>query len=88
MQNAMILRKVMPNYPPLAKAAHVQGVIHLQAIIAADGTVQELTVLSGPALLQQAAIDAVRQWVYQPTLLNGQPVSVETTIDVNFTLNQ
>jgi len=87
-QAAMVIKKVQPVYPADAKAAGVEGVVHLAAIIATDGTMQELHVLGGPALLVQSAMDAVKQWVYRPTLLNGQPVQVETTIDVNFTLNQ
>ena len=87
-QGAMIQKKVAPLYPALAKSARVSGVVHLEAIIAKDGTIQELHVVSGPTLLQQAAYDAVKQWVYRPTMLNGEPVQVETTIDVNFTLNQ
>jgi protein TonB len=87
-QSAMVMKKIAPNYPPLAKSARVSGVVHLAAVIAKDGTIQELHVTGGPALLQQAAMDAVKQWVYRPTLLNGEPVQVETTIDVNFTLNQ
>jgi protein TonB len=87
-QSAMIIRKISPAYPQLAKSARVSGVVHLAAIIAKDGTIQELHSLGGPALLIQAAMDAVKQWVYHPTMLNGEPVQVETTIDVNFTLNQ
>jgi protein TonB len=87
-QSMMIVKKVPPAYPELAKSARVSGVVHLAAVIAKDGTIQELHSLGGPALLIQAAMDAVRQWVYKPTLLNGEPVAVETTIDVNFTLLQ
>jgi TonB family protein len=87
-QGAMIVSKVPPVYPALAKQAAVSGVVQLSAVLAKDGTVQELHVLSGPPLLIQAAMDAVKQWVYRPTLLNGNPVEVETTIDINFTLNQ
>jgi len=86
LQSAMIVRKVVPLYPPEAKAAGIQGIVSLAAIIGKDGTMQELKVLDGPPQLIQAAMDAVKQWVYQPTLLNGNPVQVETTIDVNFTL--
>jgi len=85
-QSMMIVKKVPPVYPELAKSARVSGVVHLAAVIAKDGTIQELHSLGGPALLIQSAMDAVRQWVYKPTLLNGEPVAVETTIDVNFTL--
>jgi protein TonB len=87
-QGAMILKKTPPLYPQLAKSARVSGVVHLAAIISKEGTIQELHSLGGPALLIQAAMDAVKQWVYRPTMLNGEPVQVETTIDVNFTLNQ
>jgi len=87
-QGAKIVKKIPPVYPQLAKSARVSGVVHLAAIIAKDGTIQELHSMGGPALLIQAAMDAVKQWVYVPTMLNGEPVQVETTIDVNFTLNQ
>jgi TonB family protein len=87
-QSAMIVKKVPPIYPQMAKSAGVQGVVRIAALIGKDGTMQELHVLEGPAMLIQAAMDAVKQWVYKPTMLNGDPVSVETTIDVNFTLNQ
>ena len=75
-----------PVYPPEAKQARIQGVVKLNATIAKDGTVQRLEVMSGHPLLIPAALDAVKQWVYQPTLLNGQPVEIQTEIDVNFTL--
>ncbi|MGA2197074.1 MAG: TonB family protein [Bryobacteraceae bacterium] len=87
-QAVMVLTKVTPVYPQLAKSARVEGVVHLAVIIAKDGTVQEIRSLDGPALLIQSAMDAVKQWVYRPTLLNGQPVQVETTVDINFTLSQ
>jgi TonB family protein len=87
-QSAMIVSKVPPVYPELAKSARVQGVVRLAAVIGKDGTMQELHVLEGPPLLVQAAMDAVKQWTYRPTMLNGEPISVETTIEVNFTLNQ
>ena len=86
-QQAKLLNKPTPIYPPLAKQARIQGTVHLQAIIAKDGAVTQLEVLSGHPLLVQTALDAVRQWRYQPTLLNGEPVEVVTTIDVVFTLN-
>jgi TonB family protein len=81
---ASIVDQVMPQYPAIAKTAHVSGTIVLHATIAKDGTVQELTYISGPPLLIKAAIDAVRTWRYRPTMLNGEPVEVETTIDVVF----
>ncbi len=87
-QQARLIRKVTPTYPPLARQARIQGTVRLQAVIAKDGSVQELQVLpGGHPLLVQAALDAVRQWRYQPTLLNGEPVEVITTVDVVFTLS-
>jgi len=76
-----------PQYPPLAKMARIQGTVRLEAVIAKDGTIQDLKVLSGHPLLVRSALDAVKQWRYQPTLLNGQPVEVVTEIDVHFTLS-
>ena len=87
-QQAKLVRQPKPNYPPLAKQARIQGVVHLQAIISKDGTIQKLEVIGGHPLLVPAALEAVKQWVYQPTLLNGEPVEVITQIDVNFTLSQ
>ncbi|MGO9094145.1 MAG: energy transducer TonB [Bryobacteraceae bacterium] len=81
-----LIHRVTPEYPPLAKLAHVCGTVRLQAIISRDGRIQGLQVLGGHALLVQAAVDAVAQWIYQPTTLNGDVVEVLTTIDVNFTL--
>ena len=86
-QTAKLINKVQPIYPPLAKQARIQGTVRLQAVIAKDGSVVELQVVSGHPLLQQSALEAVRQWRYQPTLLNGEPVEVVTTIDVIFTLS-
>lgn len=85
-QSAAILRKVDPIYPAIAKTAHVSGTVMLHAIIAKDGSIQELTYVSGPALLMKAAMDAVHEWRYKPTMLNGDPVEVDTTISVVFTL--
>ena len=82
----MITKKVAPEYPAVAKAARVQGTIVLQATISKTGTIQNLRVISGPPLLQQAALDAVQQWQYRPYLLMGQPVEVETTVNVIFSL--
>jgi periplasmic protein TonB len=87
-QAAMLLNKVAPLYPPLARQTRISGTVRLHAIIAKDGTIQQLEVISGHPLLVQAALDAVRQWRYRPTLLNGEPVEVDTTIDVIFSLNQ
>jgi protein TonB len=85
---ARIISRIQPVYPPLARQTRISGTVRLHAIIAKDGTVQQLEVLSGHPLLVQAALDAVRQWRYQPTLLNGEPVEVDTTVDVIFSLNQ
>jgi len=75
-------------YPPEAKLARIQGTVQLSTVIAKDGTVAHIDVMSGHPLLVPAALEAVKQWVYQPTLLNGSPVEVATQIDVNFTLSQ
>jgi len=82
----MIIRKTLPVYPPIAKAAHVEGTVILGAVIARDGTIQNLHIVSGNGMLQQAALDAVRTWRYKPYLLNGEPVEVETTVNVIFKL--
>jgi protein TonB len=85
-QGASLLKRVDPVYPQIAKTAHVSGTVILHAIIAKDGTIQELQYISGPALLMRAAMDAVHEWRYKPTQLNGEPVEVDTTIQVVFTL--
>ena len=85
-QAAKLIKRVLPMYPRQASQFRVSGTVHLLGIIAKDGTIQRLQVLSGHPLLRQAAIDAVSQWVYRPTILNGQPVEVEAPIDVIFTL--
>jgi protein TonB len=82
----MIVLKTQPVYPPIAKAARQSGTVVLQATISKTGAIENLHVISGPAMLQQAAMDAVRQWRYRPYLLNGEPVEVETTVNVIFTL--
>jgi len=81
---AMLLYKVVPEYPRLAQISGVQGDVKLHAIIAKDGTIQSLTVTSGHSLLTRAAVDAVQQWRYRPYMLNGDPVEVETVITVSF----
>ncbi|MHB8526045.1 MAG: energy transducer TonB [Candidatus Acidiferrales bacterium] len=83
---AALIRQVQPIYPQIAKTAHISGTVVLHAIIAKDGTVQELQFISGPPLLMRAAMDAVKQWRYRPTLLNGQAVKVDTTVTVIFNL--
>ena len=85
---ASLVFQVKPVYPPLAKQARIQGVVILEAVIGKDGSISEIRVVSGHPLLTQAAIDAVKQWRYKPTLLNGEPVEVVTTITVNFAFSQ
>jgi len=87
-QAAAKIRGANPAYPPLAKQARIQGHVIFTAIIGRDGTIQNLQLVSGHPLLVPAAQAAVSQWVYHPTLLNGEPVEVITQIDVNFTLSQ
>jgi periplasmic protein TonB len=87
-QAAKLIKRVVPVYPRQASQFRISGTVHLLGIIAKDGTIQRLQVLSGHPLLRQAAIDAVSQWVYRPTVLNGQPVEVEAPIDVIFTLSR
>ena len=78
--------KTIPQYPAIPKAAGIHGTVVLQATISKTGSIENLRVISGPPMLQQAAIDAVRTWRYKPYLLNGEPVEVETTINVVFNL--
>ena len=85
-EQANLVTKVMPVYPPLAKQTHTQGKVVLNALIDREGKVKALELVSGEPLLADAAVDAVKQWVYRPVLLNGDPVEVITRIDVNFTL--
>jgi protein TonB len=87
-QAAMLIRQPKPVYPPLARQARIQGTVRLNAIIGRDGTIQNLQVASGHPLLVPSALEAVKQWIYKPTLLNGEPVEVVTVVDVNFTLSQ
>lgn len=87
-QSARLLRQVTPVYPRPARDARISGTVRLVAIIGRDGAIQNLQVLSGHPFLTSAAVEAVKQWLYRPTLLNGEPVEVITQIDVNFTLSQ
>jgi protein TonB len=86
-QAANILSRTPPLYPPLAKQVRVSGLVRLEGVIARDGSVQRLQVLSGHPLLVPAAVEAVKQWRYRPTLLNGEPVEVVAPIEVNFILS-
>jgi protein TonB len=82
----LLVHRVQPSYPPLARQARIQGSVVLQAVISKDGSIQNLRLVSGHPMLAPAAIDAVKQWRYKPYILNGEPVEVETQITVNFTL--
>ena len=82
----MLIHRVEPVYPPLARQTHREGQVELRAIIATDGTIQSLQVVTGDALFLRSAGDAVSQWRYRPTVLNGQPVEIETYITVIYTL--
>lgn len=83
----LLIRKVQPAYPPLARQARIQGTVLLQAEISKEGTIENLRLISGHPMLAPAAIEAVKQWRYKPYILNGEPVEVETQITVNFTLS-
>jgi protein TonB len=83
----LLIKKVTPNYPQLAKQARIQGSVVLQAEISKDGTIQNLQLISGHPMLAPAAIEAVKQWRYKPYLLNGEPVAVDTQVVVNFSLS-
>ncbi len=85
-ESAKLLFGPKPAYPPLAKAARAQGTVRIQAIIGRDGAIRNLQVLSGPPLLVRAALEAVEQWRYRPTMLSNAAVEVITEIDVNFTM--
>jgi protein TonB len=85
-QSGLLVRKVPPAYPPLARQARIQGTVILQAQISKEGNIENLQLISGHPMLAPAAIEAVKQWKYKPYLLNGEPVEVETQVQVNFTL--
>jgi periplasmic protein TonB len=84
--NGLLIKRIQPPYPPLARQARIQGTVVLQAEISKTGDIQNLRLISGHPMLAPAAIEAVKQWKYKPYLLNGEPVEVETTVQVNFTL--
>jgi periplasmic protein TonB len=85
-QSASLIKKVTPEYPAIAKSAHVSGTVILHAIISKDGSIEKLEYVSGPPLLMASAMSAVKEWKYRPTMLNGQPVEVDTTVQVVFSL--
>jgi len=84
----MLLTQVKPVYPLEAKEARIQGVVVLEVVIGKDGLVSEVRIITGHPTLQQAAVDSVRQWQYKPTLLNGEPVEVVSTVTVNFAFQE
>jgi TonB family protein len=84
----LLIHRVQPAYPPEAKAYHIQGAVILQAVIGKDGRIENLEAISGPQELRQAAMGAVQQWIYEPYMLNGEPVAVYTQVTVNFKLNR
>jgi protein TonB len=86
MLQGSLIRRVDPLYPPLARTAHIQGAVILEAVIGKDGTMENLRLISGHPMLTQAAIQAVSQWRYRPYILNGEAIEVETQITVNFIL--
>jgi periplasmic protein TonB len=86
-QSGLLIKKVTPNYPPLARQARIQGQVVLQAEISKEGTIQNLQLISGHPMLAPAAIEAVKQWRYKPYLLNGEPVAVDTQVVVIFSLS-
>jgi len=87
-ESALLVRKTVPVYPSLARAMHVEGTVALAATISKGGTIENLRVVSGPPILQGAALDAVKTWLYRPYLLDGAPVEVETTINVIFSMGR
>jgi protein TonB len=85
-QMAKLVRKVIPTYPALARSARISGIVRLIGTIGKDGVIRDLQLVSGHPMLARAALEAVQQWVYKPTLLNGNPVEVIAPIEVSFTL--
>jgi protein TonB len=88
MDPGMLIHRVDPQYPPIAKMTRTQGEVVLAAVIGRDGRIENLRAVSGHPYLVGAAVNAVQQWRYRPTMLNGQPVEVETQVTVRFTLAQ
>jgi protein TonB len=87
-QMAKLVRRIIPEYPAIARSARISGVVRLIGTIGKDGTIRNLQLVSGHPMLARAALDAVQQWIYKPTLLNGIPVEVIAPIEVSFTLGQ
>jgi protein TonB len=83
---AKLVHQVSPTYPPVATSAGISGTVVIRCIVGTDGSVRQPKYISGPPLLANSALDAVRKYQYQPTLLNGKPIEVDTTVSVVFTL--
>jgi protein TonB len=88
MMEGLLIHRVEPLYPIPAKAARIEGTVHLQAIISKGGRIERLQVLDGHPMLAGAALEAVRQWRYRPYVLNGEAIEVETQVTVNFVLSR
>ncbi len=84
---SLLIQKSVPMYPPIARAARISGTVVLHAVISTSGSVKDLHVVSGPIMLQQSALDAVKNWKYRPYLFNNQPVEFEITVNVVYTLS-
>ena len=82
----MLIHRVEPSYPILARQTHREGRVELRAIIGTDGTIQSLQIVSGDPMFLRSALEAVQQWHYKPTILNGQPVEIDTYITVIYTM--
>jgi protein TonB len=80
--------QVHPEYPTLARQAHIQGQVQIDAVLDEQGNVVEMKIVSGPPLLYQAALDALRKWKYEPTYLNDQPIAVQMIVTITFVLGQ
>jgi protein TonB len=85
---AMLIHRVEPVYPVLAKQVHREGRVEMRAVIGTDGTIQSLQIISGDRLFERSAREAVEQWRYKPTILNGQPVEIDTYITVIYTMQR
>ena len=83
-----VIVQVLPKYPPLARQTHIQGQVQIDAILDEQGNVREMKVISGPPLLYQAALDALKQWKYEPTYLNDQPIAVQMIVTITFQLGE
>jgi protein TonB len=81
-----LVQRVAPVYPPIARQARVQGVVKLRVVVGTDGAVQQLDVIEGPAMLRNSALDAVRQWIYAPVVIDGKPARIVTDVDISFYL--